>query len=105
MTVYTFDKDAGGNSNCNGKCLTIWPAVSPGEMDGAGIGSITHGDGSKQATYKGKPIYRFVGDSKPGDANGDKLENVWHVVPLGQSGATGRRGEPDQSYGGYGGYY
>jgi predicted lipoprotein with Yx(FWY)xxD motif len=99
MTVYTFDKDSGGKSNCTGQCLAIWPAVSPRDISGAGIGSVTREDGSKQATFKGQPIYLFAGDSKPGDANGDNMEKVWHVVPLNKA-ATGRRG----TEGGYGGY-
>ena len=27
MTLYTFDKDAGGKSACNGPCATNWPPL------------------------------------------------------------------------------
>lgn len=27
MTLYTFDKDAGGKSMCNGDCATNWPPL------------------------------------------------------------------------------
>ncbi|MGH8719155.1 MAG: COG4315 family predicted lipoprotein [Burkholderiales bacterium] len=103
MTVYTFDQDSGGKSTCTGQCLAIWPAVSPGDISGAGIGSVTREDGSKQATFKGRPIYLFIGDAKPGAANGDKLDDVWHVVPMTGADATGRRGA-ERSATGYGGY-
>lgn len=99
MTVYTFDKDARAKSNCAGQCLAVWPAVSPGDISGANVGTITRDDGAQQATFKGKPIYLFAGDSKPGDANGDNMENVWHAIPLTQ-GVSGKRG----GYGRDGGY-
>jgi len=38
-----------------------------------------HGS-SKQLAYKGKPLYTFVKDKKPGDKAGDKAMNVWHAV-------------------------
>lgn len=104
MTVYTFDKDAPGKSNCAGQCLAIWPAVKPSDVSGANVGTITRDDGTKQASFKGKPIYLFAADSKPGDAKGDNMENVWHVVPL-TDGVSGRRGTPERSgYGRDGGY-
>jgi predicted lipoprotein with Yx(FWY)xxD motif len=42
--------------------------------------SITREDGSKQLAYKGKPLYTFVKDKKPGDKAGDKAMNMWHIV-------------------------
>lgn len=103
MTVYTFDKDEAGKSNCDDSCLAVWPAVSTADISGAGIGSVTRDDGTKQATFKDKPIYLFLGDTTPGAANGDKLGGVWHVVPAAGAGATGRRGS-ERSATGYGGY-
>ena len=29
MTLYTFDKDMGGKSMCNGPCAANWPALWP----------------------------------------------------------------------------
>ena len=37
-------------------------------------------DGSKQWAYKGKPLYTWVKDTKPGDMTGDNVNNVWHVA-------------------------
>jgi predicted lipoprotein with Yx(FWY)xxD motif len=28
-----------------------------------------------------KPLYTYVKDKKPGDTTGDKVKDVWHVVP------------------------
>ncbi len=83
MTVYTFDKDApgSGKSACINACAKMWPAVPvSGERVAAPYSSVTREDGSKQLAYKGKPLYRFANDAKPGERKGDKVMEVWHVV-------------------------
>ncbi len=82
MTLYTFDKDAGGKSACNGPCATNWPPLMAiGEAKAAGEWSIiTRDDGGKQWAYKGRPLYTWVKDGKPGDKTGDGFNNVWHVA-------------------------
>jgi predicted lipoprotein with Yx(FWY)xxD motif len=83
MTLYTFDKDAGGKSACNGPCATNWPPLAAAaDAKAAGDWSvITRDDGSKQWAYKGKPVYTWVKDGKPGDKTGDgALNGAWHVV-------------------------
>ena len=83
MTVYTFDKDSAdsGKSACNGTCAKNWPPVPAGAAQPAAPYSVvTRDDGSKQLAYKGKPLYTFVKDTKPGDKAGDKAMEVWHVV-------------------------
>ena len=80
MTLYTFASDANGKSACSGGCLAMWPAARPGEAGGTGFGDITRDDGTKQLAYGGKPLYYYVKDAKPGDRNGDKMQNVWFVA-------------------------
>ena len=42
---------------------------------------VTRDDGSKQWAYKGRPLYHWVKDAKPGDMTGDGfLNNSWHVA-------------------------
>jgi len=91
MTVYTFDQDSAGKSNCNGPCATVWPPVKPGEVTAADSTIIIRDDGTQQAAFKGKPIYLFAADQKPGDMKGDNLEQVWHAVLLGAAGKTAPR--------------
>jgi predicted lipoprotein with Yx(FWY)xxD motif len=82
MTLYTFDKDSGGKSMCNGPCATNWPPLMAG-ADAKASGDmtiITRDDGSKQWAYKGKPLYTFAKDTKAGDMMGNGVNNVWHVV-------------------------
>lgn len=82
MTIYTYDKDSGGKSACNGKCAENWPPVmaKEGHPAAAAYSEITRDDGTKQLAYKGKPLYTFVKDKKPGDKTGDKVMDAWHVV-------------------------
>jgi predicted lipoprotein with Yx(FWY)xxD motif len=82
MTLYIFDRDATGKSNCNGQCAVAWPpfaaaadAKPPGDWT-----VVTRDDGSKQWAYKGKPLYLFNKDIKPGDVNGDGVNSVWHIA-------------------------
>ena len=83
MTLYTFDKDSAGKSACNGACATNWPPLmAAAEAKGSGEWRvITRDDGMKQWAYKGKPLYTWAKDSKPGDATGDGVaNNTWHVA-------------------------
>lgn len=83
MTVYVFDKDSNGTSNCYGGCEKAWPPVKLADSDvvAAPYGSTTRKDGTRQLMYQGRPLYLYVGDEKPGDENGDGLGGIWHVVP------------------------
>lgn len=84
MTLYTFDKDTAGSgkSVCNGPCATNWPPLMATESDKA-VGDyaiITRDDGTKQWAMKGKPLYYWVKDAKPGDKTGDGFNKVWQVA-------------------------
>lgn len=83
MTLYVFDKDTGGKSACNGPCAGNWPPlkVAAGSMAMDDYGMITRDDGSKQWTYKGRPLYNWKNDKKPGDITGDGfLNGAWHIA-------------------------
>jgi predicted lipoprotein with Yx(FWY)xxD motif len=84
MTLYTFDRDNNtpGTSNCGGKCAGNWPPLVAA-ADAVNMSDwtvIVRGDGSKQWAYKGKPLYRWMGDQRPGDVDGDGRFNVWHIA-------------------------
>ena len=84
MSLYTFDRDATGTgkSVCNGPCATNWPPLLAGDGDkGSGDYSvITRDDGRKQWAFRGKPLYYWVKDAKPGDRTGDGFNNVWRLA-------------------------
>lgn len=84
MTLYTFDKDVAGSgkSVCNGPCATNWPPLmaSDGDKGQGDYSIITRDDGKKQWAFRGKPLYFWVKDSKPGDATGEGFNGVWRVA-------------------------
>lgn len=84
MTLYTFDKDVAdsGKSVCNGQCAINWPPLAVTE-GGRAVGEysvVTRDDGKKQWAVKGKPLYYWVKDQKPGDKTGDGVNNAWRTA-------------------------
>ncbi len=90
MTLYAFKKDKPGESMCEGTCAKNWPplTVAEGTKPLAGpkvsgkLGEIERSDNSYQVTYDGLPLYRYIGDSKPGDTNGQGMISAWFAVPV-----------------------
>ena len=89
FTLYWFAPDTPAKSNCNGSCATFWPPVNGPATSGPGVtgklGTIRRSDGAVQATYNGHPLYTYVGDTAPGQANGNGLNasgGVWHEVTV-----------------------
>jgi predicted lipoprotein with Yx(FWY)xxD motif len=83
MTLYTFDRDTPGKSNCNGQCAVNWPPLKADSMSrpSGNWSVVTRDDGSKQWAYKGQPLYTWVKDQKPGDTSGNGVNNnTWHVA-------------------------
>jgi predicted lipoprotein with Yx(FWY)xxD motif len=83
MTLYTFDKDAGGKSACNGPCATNWPPLmaAADAKPASDYTIIVRDDGSKQWAHKGKPLYTWKNDKKAGDITGDGFaNNSWHIA-------------------------
>ena len=84
MTLYTFDTDAAdsGKSACNGPCAQNWPPLQAADVDrGSGDYTVvTRDDGSRQWAYKGKPLYFWSKDAKPGDTSGDGVKGVWRIA-------------------------
>jgi predicted lipoprotein with Yx(FWY)xxD motif len=84
MTLYTFDQDVqnSGKSTCTGSCAALWPPFMAASDDkpGGDWSTLARDDGSRQWVYKGKPVYRWIKDQKPGDKTGDGFSNVWHIV-------------------------
>jgi predicted lipoprotein with Yx(FWY)xxD motif len=90
LTLYDFHADKGTTSACYGACATAWPPLlttgTPAATGGAQaslIGTTMRKDGTEQVTYKGRPVYLFVGDQKPGDATGNDISQFgaqWYVL-------------------------
>ncbi len=84
MTLYTFANDkAPGKSTCGGPCAENWPPFRPeagAAAPAAPLSVITRDDGSKQYAWKGKPLYFWKNDKKPGDTTGHKVRDIWFVA-------------------------
>jgi predicted lipoprotein with Yx(FWY)xxD motif len=82
MTLYVFDKDEAGKSNCNDACAANWPpfAAMAGDKAMGDFSLIQRADGMMQWAHKGRPLYRWIKDVKAGDMTGDGFKGVWHVV-------------------------
>lgn len=83
MTLYTFDRDTTpGKSACNGQCAANWPPLmaAAGDTSSGDWTVVTRDDGSKMWAYKGKPLYTWVKDTKPGETTGDGVNNVWKIA-------------------------
>jgi predicted lipoprotein with Yx(FWY)xxD motif len=89
-TLYLFKKDTGGKSRCSGSCAVNWPPLLAAgrPVAGAGtraskLGTTRRSDGKTQVVYNGHPLYRFIGDTRPGNTNGQGLTAFgarWFVV-------------------------
>ena len=55
--------------------------AAPGAAPAGDWGVVKRDDGATQWAYKGRPLYYWAKDGKPGDTTGDgMLNNAWHVA-------------------------
>lgn len=88
-TLYLFTNDSRNPSTttCTGACAAKWPPAVVGQdsvkvsgIDTSLLGTLTRPDGTKQITLNGWALYRFSGDAKAGDANGEGVGGTWFAV-------------------------
>lgn len=86
-SLYTLSAETRGRFICDdANCLASWPplllrrGVQPTGV--RFLGAIRRPDGRRQATYRGRPLYRFSGDYGTGDVAGEGFRDVgtWHVA-------------------------
>ena len=84
---YWFAPDTPATSKCTGPCTAYWPPVTGNPSAGPGVtgqlGTIKRPGGDLQATYDGHPLYTYVGDNGPGQAQGNNLNlngGLWYEV-------------------------
>jgi predicted lipoprotein with Yx(FWY)xxD motif len=94
MTLYLFAPDKqSGKSTCYGQCAQAWPPLllpsgvkEPVALAGAKpslLGTTRRSDGTTQITYDKWPLYLWVGDTQPGEATGQGIDNqggLWFVL-------------------------
>ena len=81
-TLYIFDKDSGGVSACYDGCAANWPPYLAPQGAKATDKLTLHPrkDGRMQWGVGGKPLYYYTPDTAAGDAKGDGVGGVWHVI-------------------------
>jgi predicted lipoprotein with Yx(FWY)xxD motif len=89
-SLYFFERDKGMASTCYGSCASIWPPLTTAGKPhavrgalGARLGTTRRTNGKLEVTYNGRPLYLYVGDTKPGDTRGQDLNQFgggWYVV-------------------------
>ncbi|MGI8507125.1 MAG: COG4315 family predicted lipoprotein [Solirubrobacteraceae bacterium] len=117
MTLYSLSGEHAGKWICTSTgCLKAWPPlIAKGRSAPKGsvgsLGTIRRPGGMMQVTYKGMPLYTFVGDQKPGDAKGQGIKDhgsTWTADTTGTaSGSASAPAAPatsstSSSAGGYG---
>ncbi|MCU1681430.1 MAG: lipoprotein [Amycolatopsis sp.] len=89
-TLYAFTKDKDKPAACDADCVAVWPVMAGKAAAGDGVtasllGEAKESDSLTQVTYKGWPLYYYVGDSVPGDVNGTGIDTAW--FPLSPDGS------------------
>lgn len=99
-TLYSLSAETKGRFICTGSCLANWhPLLVPTGTKPTGpvkLGTIKRPEGKIQVTFKGKPLYAFAGDSRPGQTNGEGFKDVgtWHAATLAASPAPPAEPQP-----------
>lgn len=101
-TLYTLSGDSVHHLLCkSSECLKFWPPVrlSPSGARlkaGSGLqghlGTLRRSNGIVQVTLRGRPLYRFAGDSGRGQTNGEGIVSfggTWHAAPASTGAAHG----------------
>ncbi len=85
-SLYFLASENTGETACTGACLTNWPAFSAGSLVAPSIlkssdfAGAKRPDGTTQSLFRGRLLYYFIKDTKPGDKNGQGVNNVWFVA-------------------------
>ena len=102
-TLYTLSPETTHHLLCRESyCLEVWPPLilphgaklRAGKGVQGKLGLLRRSGGRMQVTLRGKPLYRFSEDRKPGDTRGEGLETfggTWHAVTAAAS-VPGPRG-------------
>lgn len=84
-TLYSLSGEHAGTWICtSAACLKAWPplvakAGSAPHGSVGSLGTVRRPGGITQVTYRGMPLYTFVGDHKPGDAKGQGIKDLGSI--------------------------
>ena len=91
--LYLFTRERSAAPRCYGACAKAWPPFLTKGRPSAGhgarsglVGTTRRRDGTTQVTYRGHPLYYYVGDRRPGQVlcQGVKeFGGTWYVLSAG----------------------
>ena len=84
MTLYIWDNDEPGVTNCYDQCAVNWPPLIAAD-DAQPEGDFTlveRNDGSQMWAHDGWPLYLWIQDEAPGDTTGDGVGGTWHTAVI-----------------------
>jgi predicted lipoprotein with Yx(FWY)xxD motif len=94
LTLYHLSGEQNGKWICtSAACVKVWhPLATPtgGAPSGSvgSLASVKRPGGAMQVTFKGLPLYTFVGDTKPGEAKGQGIKDVGVWTAVTANGST-----------------
>ena len=99
LTLYVYKGDKPGVSACSAGCARAFPPYeAPAQARAHGdYGIIRRDDGHLQWAYKGRPLYRYAGDSAPGQHGGENAGGNWSVLHDGGT-VTAQQSASDYAY-------
>ncbi|MFN8174573.1 MAG: hypothetical protein U0T02_05850 [Solirubrobacteraceae bacterium] len=91
FALYLFTRDGRGASRCYGACARAWPPLltrrsrptAGGRAQASKVGTVRRAGGRLQVTYRGQPLYYYVGDTRPAVVLCQGVEEfggLWWVV-------------------------
>ncbi len=90
LTLYYRDTDVPPSTVCSGGCANAWPplVISSSSVPTSAVSlpgklTIVADANGKQVEYNGHPLYIYSGDPGPGQATGEGVGGIWHVVTPG----------------------
>jgi predicted lipoprotein with Yx(FWY)xxD motif len=91
FALYRWTREKINQIRCTGQCARAWPPLLvpastsiPRSIPGASgrFGIIVRPDGARQLSYNGHALYRYVSDTRPGEALCQGAEG-WYVIRVG----------------------
>ena len=88
LTLYHYSVDPAGKATCTGACAKVWPPLLlPKDVKHIktphgvkGLTAIRVPGGRLQVFFHDRALYRFVSDTKKGEATGQGVESAWFAV-------------------------
>jgi predicted lipoprotein with Yx(FWY)xxD motif len=106
FTLYSLSAETHGRFICTDKtCMSVWKPLSVARgtkpTGASNLGTVRRPDGRTQVTFRGRPLYTFVNDTKPGQAKGEGFKDVgtWHIAALSASSKAAPAQPMNQGYG------